>query len=96
MTTWHDLTKGEQSTLVSIGLDGRKRLHKDNERGLSLLDKDLTEVLAEENTARMYILTNAGRQVLLDAPIETGADIFPLSSHMEEVKRLLRSANAES
>ena len=91
--TWHDLTKGEQSTLVSIGLDGRKRLHKDNERGLSLLEKGLTVVVAEADTFITYTLMEAGRQLLLDAPTATGADIFPLSSHMEEVKRLLRSAN---
>jgi hypothetical protein len=94
--TWHDLTKGEQSTLVSIGLEGRKRLHKDNTRGLSLLKKGLTTVVSESDTVIIYTLTEAGQQLLLNAPTETGADIFPLASHMEEVKRLLRSANAES
>jgi hypothetical protein len=94
--TWYNLTKGEQSTLVSIGLEGHKRLHQDNERGRSLLEKGLIKAKFENSTSTTYTLTEAGRQVLLNAPTETGAAIFPLPSHMRQVKSLLESDHAKS
>jgi hypothetical protein len=95
MITWHDLTKGEQSTLVSIGLEHYKRLHKENERGLFLLAKGLIKAKFENNTSTTYTLTEAGRQVLLAAPTDTGMSVFPLPSHIQQVKQLLRGASAE-
>jgi hypothetical protein len=90
--TWHKLAQGEQSTLVAIGLEGCKRLHRDNERGLSLLRKGLIEVEAQNFTSVAYKLTEEGRQVLLAAPTETGAALFPLPTDIKKVQFLLRSA----
>jgi hypothetical protein len=90
--TWHKLTKGEQSTLVAIGLESRKRLHRDNERGVSLLRKGLIEGEFQNFTSVIYKLTEEGRQVLLAAPTKTGTDLFPLPADIQKVQFLLRSA----